>query len=149
MRPVAIALDGVLRKPLDKEAQDMGGILLYRALISQFRVVVLGTVDVERDAQFAMINGLNDYVKIEPLIPGDHGDIRNQIKRLRAEGFIFEFVVVPDPWISLDLMEEGFPVLTYTHPRFSPREQKGLTPWSSLASRVDSDLMARAESALK
>ncbi len=145
MRSVAIPIEGVLRKPLDVESQDMGGVLLYRALTQQFRVVVLGTSDYERDKQWMLINGLGGYTKIEPILPTDREGIPDQIKRLRAEGSVFEFVVVPDPRTSMVLMDHGFAVLTYTHPRFSPPEQKRLTPWAELAARVDMDLRARAE----
>lgn len=154
MRTVAIALDGVLRKPLDVEAQDFGASLLYGALRDVFRVVVLGTDDPVKDEHFLTINGLVKYVKIEPVRPEDGKDIatqkRAQIKRLRAEGFRFEFVIVPDPDLATDLYRIGIPVLLYLHPTYSaesfrPDYEGGLRPWNELEAEVEFQRMARAE----
>lgn len=153
-RAVAIALDGVLRKPLDVEAQDFGASLLFASLVDNFRVVVLGSGDAARDEHFLSVNGMVRYVKIEPLLPSDGDGVaqqkRRQIARLRQEGFHFEFVVVPDPHLALDLYEEGVPVLLYLHPQFSnrsfrPDHEPGLTPWNELAAEVEFQLNAKAE----
>lgn len=153
MRAVAISLDGVLRKPLDIEAQDFGAALLYKTLQQAFRVVVLGTDNPERDEQFLAINGLGGYVKIEPLRPEDGDDQRDQawgqVTRLRNEGFVFEFVVVPDPVLAHDLYRVGIPTLVYLHPLYSGRDlrpdtEPGMTPWSELADAVEFQLLAKA-----
>jgi hypothetical protein len=154
VRAVAIALDGVLRKPLDVEAQDFGASLLFASLVENFRVVVLGTEDVARDEHFMAVNGMVRYVKIEPLLTSDGKGVadqkRRQIARLRREGFQFEFVVVPDPELALDLYADGVPVLAYLHPQFSnrsfrPDHEPGLTPWNELAEEVEFQLNAKAE----
>lgn len=154
MRAVAIALDGVLRKPLDVEAHDFGATMLFRSLAAQFRVVVLGTDNAERDEQFLTINGLNDYVRIEPMKPEDGTSVaaqkRGQLRRLRAEGYRFEFVVVPDPEQAKDLYAIGVPVLLYLHPTFSsesfrPDYEGGLRPWNDLVDEVRFQVTARAE----
>lgn len=154
MRTVAIALDGVLRKPLDVEAQDFGASLLYAGLNNHFRVVILGTDNPARDEQFLAINGIGRYVKIEPLRPEDGEGVaeqkRAQIARLRAEGFRFEFVVVPDPELAYHLYVEGVPVLLYLHPTFSaksfrPDYDGGIRPWTELAEEVEFQLNAKAE----
>jgi hypothetical protein len=149
-RAVAVALDGVLRKPLDVEAQDFGASLLFASLVENFRVVVLGGEDTEKDEHFLMINGMVRYVKIEPMLPTDRGRVENQIGRLRREGFHFEFVVVPDPGLARDLYEDGVPVLLYLHPQFSnrsfrPDHEPGLTPWNELAEEVEFQINAKAE----
>lgn len=154
MRTVAIALDGVLRKPLDVEAQDFGASLLFASLVENFRVVVLGTEDVARDEQFMMINGMIKYVKIEPIRredgPTDQARRLAQIRRLRAEGYRFEFVVVPDPDLAEDCYRMGFPVLLYLHPTFSaeafrPDSNEGLRPWNDLVSEVEFQLNEKAK----
>jgi hypothetical protein len=152
VRSVAVSLDGVLRKPLDAEAQDYGGRLLFHGLRQFFRVVILGSEDTERDEHFLMINGMGGYVKIEPVQPGDGEGVgeqqRKQIQRLRAEGFHFEFVVIPDPDLAMDLLSGGVPVLLYVHPTYSEREHRhdagGIRPWNELATEVESQLTARA-----
>lgn len=154
MRTVAIALDGVLRKPLDVEAQDFGASLLFASLVNNFRVVVLGTDRPDRDEHFLAVNGLVKYVKIEPVRPGDGRGVgeqkRAQVRRLRAEGFQFEFVVIPDPDLAVDLYAEGVPVLLYLHPTFSgksfrPDHDPGIVPWERLADEVEFQLTAKAE----
>lgn len=154
MRSVAITLDGVLRKPLDVEAQDFGAGLLFASLVENFRVVVLGTEDTEKDEHFLMVNGLVRYVKIEPLRPSDGEGVaeqkRRQVARLRREGFNFDFVVVPDPDLARDLYEDGVPVLVYLHPQFSSRSSRpdhepGLTPWNELAAEVEFQNTAKAK----
>lgn len=154
MRTVAIALDGVLRKPLDVEAQDFGASLLFASLVDHFRVVVLGTDNLERDEHFLAINGLVRYVKIESLRPEDGEGVaaqkRAQIDRLRAEGFRFEFVLVPDPELAYHLYVEGVPVLLYLHPTFSakafrPDYDGGIRPWNELAEEVQFQLNVKAE----
>lgn len=154
MRVVAIALEGVLRKPLDVEAQDFGASLLYAGLLEGFRVIVLGTDDPERDEHFMAVNGLGRYIRIEPILPIDGDGIveqkRSQIARLRREGFNFEFVVVPDPGLARELYEDGVPVLLYLHPQFSsrmfrPDHEPGLTPWNELAAEVEFQRVKKAE----
>jgi hypothetical protein len=149
-RSVAITIDGVLRKPLDVEAQDFGASLLFASLVENFRVVVLGTEDTERDEHFLMVNGMVRYVKIEPMLPTDRGRVAAQVARLRREGFNFEFVVLPDPDLARDLYVEGVPVLLYLHPQFSsrsfrPDHEPGLTPWNELAEEVEFQIKAKAE----
>lgn len=149
-RAVAIALDGVLRKPLDVEAQDFGASLLFASLVENFRVVVLGTEDPDKDEHFLRINGMVRYVKIEPMLPTDRGRVGAQVARLRREGFTFEFVVLPDPEAARDLYEDGVPVLLYLHPQFSsrsfrPDHEPGLTPWNELAAEVEFQVNAKAE----
>lgn len=154
MRAVAISLEGVLRKPLDVEAQDFGASLLFASLVENFRVVVLGTGDTARDEHFLAINGMTRYVKIEPIRPEDGLGVREQqraqVRRLRAEGFKFEFVVVPDPELARDLYADGLPVLMYLHPTFSARSfrpdyEGGLRPWNELSAEVQFQLDAKAE----
>jgi hypothetical protein len=158
MRAVAISLDGVLRKPLDVEAQDMGGSFLFASLVENFRVVVLGSEDPARDEHFLMVNGLLRYVKIEPLRPEDGRTEaerkRAQLKRLRAEGFQFEFVVVPDPGLARFLYASGFPTLLYLHPVYStesfrPDHEGGIRAWNELASEVEFQLTTRAQQQMK
>lgn len=149
-RAVAIVIDGVLRKPLDVEAQDFGASLLFASLVENFRVVVLGSEDLARDEHFMTINGMTKYVKLEPMLPVDRGGVASQIARLRREGFQFEFVVVPDPDLARGLYEDGVPVLLYLHPQFSsrsfrPDHEPGLTPWNELAEEVEFSLKAKAE----
>lgn len=154
MRTVAITLDGVLRKPLDVEAQDFGASLLYASLVDNFRVVVLGTEDLARDEHFMAVNGMGRYVKIEPIRPEDGQGIgaqkRAQIQRLRNEGFKFEFVVVPDPDLATYLYARGVPVLLYLHPTFSgrsfrPDHEEGIRPWNDLAAEVEFQINAKAQ----
>lgn len=145
MRTVAVMIDGVLRKPLDVEAQDFGATLLYQGLLQGFRVLVLGGYNTERDTQFMAINGMGKYIRIEPLreedAPEERDRIVAQIKRLRAEGFQFEFVVVPDPDLAKDLYRIGVPVLLYLHPHYSaeafrPDFQGGIKPWAELSAEA-------------
>jgi hypothetical protein len=150
VRAVAIALDGVLRKPLDVEAQDFGASLLFASLVQNFRVIVLGTDSPEKDEHFLAVNGLLRYVKIEPVQPGDTRGVVDQVRRLRAEGFQFEFVVLPDPESAKGLYSEGVPVLLYLHPHFSaktfrPDHAGGIRPWNELATEVEFQLTAKAE----
>jgi hypothetical protein len=150
VRSVAIVLDGVLRKPLDVEAQDFGASLLFASLVENFRVVVLGSEDLARDEHFLMINGMVRYVKIEPMLPVDRDGVTSQIGRLRREGFNFEFVVLPDPETARDLYETGVPVLLYLHPEFSnrsfrPDHEPGLTPWNELEAEVEFQRTTKAE----
>lgn len=154
MRTVAVALDGVLRKPLDVEAQDFGASLLFASLVDNFRVVVLGTEDPVKDEHFLSVNGLVRYVKIEPLLAADGPDEYSrkiaQVRRLAAEGFRFEFVVLPDPSLARDLYAEGYPVLLYLHPTFSnkafrPDYSGGIRPWHELEQEVEFQLAAKAE----
>lgn len=154
MRTVAITLDGVLRKPLDVEAQDFGAGLLYASLVDNFRVVVLGTEDLERDKHFLAVNGMGRYVKIEPIRQEDGRTEmereRQRLRRLRQEGFKFEFVVVPDPELAYHLYVEGVPVLLYLHPTFSaksfrPDYDGGIRPWNELADEVAFQRDARAK----
>jgi hypothetical protein len=150
VRTVAIVIDGVLRKPLDVEAQDFGASLLFASLVENFRVVVLGTGDTDRDEHFLMVNGMVRYVKLEPILPTDTEGVASQIARLRRQGFHFEFVVVPDPDLARGLYEDGVPVLLYLHPLFSsrsfrPDHEPGLTPWNELADEVEFQLTAKAK----
>jgi hypothetical protein len=157
-RAIAITLDGVLRKPLDVEAQDFGASLLFASLVENFRVIVLGTEEPEKDEHFMGVNGMVKYVRIEPLRREDGPDkasrIRAQIKRLRAEGFQFEFLVVPDPDLAKDLYADGYPVLLYIHPTFSNRSFRpdyagGMKPWDELTSEVEYQLSVKAEQRLR
>jgi hypothetical protein len=154
VRAVAIAIDGVLRKPLDVEAVDFGASLLFASLVENFRVVVLGSENLAADEHFMSINGMVKYVKIEPVLPvdgeGDTAQKRRQVERLRAEGFTFEFVVVPDPDLARGLYASGIPVLMYLHPTFTapsfrPNHVEGLRPWNELATEVEFQLTAKAE----
>lgn len=154
MRTVAVMLDGVLRKPLDVEAQDFGASLLYAGLLQGFRIVILGGYDEEKDKHFLSVNGMGGYVKIEPIRREDHpteeGRIRAQIKRLRSEGFQFEFAVLPDPDLAVDVYRMGIPVLLYLHPHFSaesfrPDFEGGIRPWDELAAEVDYQRTERAK----
>lgn len=154
MRTVAITLDGVLRKPLDIEAQDVGGSLLYASLVDNFRLVVLGGYDYQADEQFLTMNGLVRHVKLIPLREEDGRDDETrkvrQVQRLKGDGFTFEFVVVADPVVAKRLYAQGFPVLTYLHPAYSapsfrPDHAGGITAWSELAAEVDYQLKSKAE----
>jgi hypothetical protein len=154
VRAIAIALDGVLRKPLDVEAQDFGAFLLYASLVDHFRVVILGTDNPVMDEHFLSVNGMVRYVKIEPTRREDgESDLdrkRGQLRRLRTEGFRFEFVVIPDPDLARDLYANGVPVLLYLHPTFSapsfrPDHKPGIRAWSELAAEVEFQVNAKAE----
>ncbi len=155
MRAVAIALDGVLRKPLDVEAQDFGASLLFASLVDHFRVIILGTGDEARDEHFLAVNGMRKYVKIEGVHAGDGESTqerqRAQVTRLRAEGNTFEFVVIPDPGLAAQLYADGVPVLLYVHPQFSgkvvrPDHVMGIRPWSELAAEVEFQRTEKAKS---
>lgn len=154
MRAVAISLDGVLRKPLDVEAQDFGASLLFASLVENFRVIVLGGKEPDKDEHFLRVNGLVKYVKIEPIRAEDGQGVDSQrlaqIQRLRREGFKFEFVVLPDPDLATILYSIGVPVLLYLHPTFSgrafrPDTAEGIRPWNELAAEVEFQLTAKAE----
>jgi hypothetical protein len=154
VRAIAIALDGVLRKPLDVEAQDFGAYLLYASMVDHFRIVILGTDQPDKDEHFLTVNGLTRYVKIESIRPEDgltDGDRkRTQLERLRAEGFTFEFVVLPDPDLAKDVYASGVPVLLYLHPTFSARSFRpdydgGIRPWNDLRAEVEFQLSAKAQ----
>lgn len=154
MKSVAISLDGVLRKPLDVEAQDRGAALLFGSLLNQFRVVVLGTDRPDKDEHFLSVNGLLGYVRIEPERIEDARTYQHrrmaQIRRLRAEGFQFEFVIVPDPEVARMMYREGFPVLLYLHPEYSaesfrPDYAGGVRPWKELEAEVEYQVSAKAE----
>lgn len=139
MRAVAIVLDGVLRKPLDVEAQDFGANLLYGALSDQFRLVVLGSDDTRRDDHFLLVNGMARHIRVEP----DHPKgILGQLRNLRQEGFVFEFVVLADPQDAMILVQNGYSTLLYTHPTFSspafrPDYTGGIRSWYELETEVD------------
>jgi hypothetical protein len=144
-RVIAVALDGVLRKPLDKEAQDFGAAMLYQALREHFRIIVLGGLDLEQDEHFLAINNLLGYVRVEPMRPEDgrtdEDRVSAQIRRLRAEGFHFEFLVVPDPDLAVDLLRTGQPVLLYSHPTYTaeswrPDFEGGIQPWGDLVEEI-------------
>lgn len=154
MRAIAIALDGVLRKPLDVEAQDFGAAMLFKAMVQHFRIVVLGGLRPEQEEHFLAINGLLGYVKIEPQRLEDGAEeperIRAQIKRLKAEGYHFEFVVIPDPDLATDLLRAGQPILLYSHPTYTveswrPDYQGGIRAWGDLVEEVAYQEQARVE----
>lgn len=120
-RTIAIALDGVLQKPLDVEAQDVGGSLLYASLVSLFRVVVLGTENPDKDEHFLRINGMRLHAEVtHPNPEGVSDPIWDQVSRLRRDGYHFEFVVLDDPLIARRLIQSGQPVLLYAHPQYTP-----------------------------
>lgn len=150
MRTVAIALEDVLRKPLDVEAQDFAASLLFASLVDTFRVVVLGTADPEKDKHFLGVNGMTRYAKIEPLRAEDGPTLLDQrvgqLRRLRYTGFNFAFVVIPDPALAEVLYRENVPVLLYLHPEYSPSGYRPATrPWSDLVAEVEFRRTARAE----
>lgn len=139
------------------EAQDFGASLLYRGLAEGFRVVILGTKDQAKDEHFLAINGLYGYAHIEGVRPEDGKGINDQIlaqiKRLRAQGFNFEFVVLPDPDLAKDVYRMGVPVLLYLHPHYSaesfrPDYQGGIRPWGELTDEVYRQHSARVEQIL-
>jgi hypothetical protein len=151
---IAFTIDGVLRKPLDVEAQDYGARLLLLGLMETYRVVLLGGEDQARDEHFLTINGIADHMRLEPILPVDGEGVEvqryNQIKRLQSEGLRFEFAVVPDPDLAKDLYAEGTPVLLYLHPTFStpsarPDHVGGLRPWAELTDEVEFQLTAKAK----
>jgi hypothetical protein len=154
MKAVAISLDGVLRKPLDSFAQDYGGKMLYVALSTQFRTVVLGSDDPVADENFLLTNGYFGHVKVEPERMSDSARLterrRMQLNRLRKEGFQFEFVVVPDPEMAQMIYRTGIPVLLYLHPLYSaeafrPDYTGEVRPWALLDAEVDYQRSTRAQ----
>lgn len=154
MRTAAIALEGVLRKPLDVEAQDFAATSLFNSLSQGFRLVVLGTSNPTADEHFLRVNGLRHHVLIEPVRAVDGKgvahQIRRQVARLRRQGFLFDFVVVPDPEAAKGLYIDGVPVLLYLHPKYSAKDQRpdfepGLTPWNDIVAEVEFQREARAE----
>lgn len=153
MRTVAVVLDGVLRKPLDKEARDTSGIELFLALTEHFRVVVLGGENQDADVHWLMVNGLTRYVHYEPIRPWDMGGITtqrlDQIGRLRAAGWQFDFVMVPDPVVAKDLYAMGVIALLYIHPVFTshtfrPDFEGGIKSWEDMSAEVEWQLTAKA-----
>lgn len=153
MRDVVVALDGVLRKPLDGEFLDMGGRLLYASLAHEFKVIVLGSADVKRDEQFLLLNGFDKHVSVEPELstdgPSDLERRRAQVVRLRSRGLRPEFAVVADPGHAVELYRMGIPSLLYLHPVFTsetfrPDYAGGIRSWAEIQSEVDYSRSARA-----
>lgn len=164
MRTVAVVLDGVLRKPLDREALDQGARLLFHSLSEHYRIVVLGGEESakERDRVWLASNQLVRYVHFDTIIPED-GDVVvqpdgspmstsrfNQIMRLRTEGWHFDFLVVPDPELAKDVYAAGMPVLlylhpTYTSPSFRPDYEGGIRSWDDLVREVEFQVKVKAE----
>lgn len=158
MLSVAITLDGVLRKPLDEHAQDVGGTLLYSALVDHFRVIVLGGYEEEKDKQFLTMNGYVAHAEYVPLRREDGKDEvarrHAQVARLRTRGERVEFVIVADPQLAVRLYASGFTVLPYLHPVFTaesfrPDHVGGIRAWSELVDEVDYQLRVKAERRLK
>lgn len=146
MRSVAFTLDGVLRKDPSAENRDNGAYLLYLAMAEHFRVVILGSQDKEADEFFLAVNNIVKYAAVESENILDHpytsGRRQQQLTRLRSEGYQFEFVVVPDPWMAKWLFTAGYPVLLYLSPEYSatafrPDTKSGARPWGELIQQVD------------
>lgn len=153
MRAVAIALDGVLRKPADVHALDMSGKLLYASLREHARIVILGSYSLAADRQFLDINGFTDYASIDRLSRKDGQTERErkveQIHRLRRDGFNFEFVVTPDPVFVRDLYAMDVTGLLYLHPEYTAGAHRpdvgGLKAWKDLEADVDYRRQAAAD----
>lgn len=158
MKAVAITLEGVLRKSKDTEAQDFGAALLYMTLASHFRVIVLGTDNQDKDEHWLLTNGMIRHSHLEPESVWEASTVmerkKAQVTNLRAMGYSFEFIIVPDPELAVEIYKMGIPTLLYLHPLYSaapfrPDYSGGTKSWDKVVAEIDYARDVKAEEAKK
>lgn len=145
-KAIAISFDGVLKRERDEGRFDSTIVTLYKALVENFRVIVLGTEDTAKDEHYLKENGFFKYALIEPEVMTDSPlpleRRKQQLARLRAQGWDLELVIVPDPWMAKWLYAAGWPVLMYLQPdyfssAFDPSSPRAERSWGELIQKVD------------
>lgn len=141
MKHVAIAIQGVLRDPVNGQPSESGRSL-YLALTAGYRVTLLADIgDQIITGHWLKVEGFDQHINVL------HAESTRylQIKALRALGPL-ELVVTAEPELAHDLFTLGQAHLVYIHPRqytsLPPRQE-----WDDLVERIDED-RARAKNVL-
>lgn len=140
----AISLHGVLQT--SQGAPNPQGIALYHAMSSIGRLIVLGGLDVEKDAWFLATNNLTTHILYEPEVlesgPTELDRRSQQISRIRASGMSIDLLVDPDPSVIAMVHDRGLAAMLYLHPKFTqpafrPDYKSEATPWQKLLKSVE------------
>lgn len=134
---IALSLDGVLCGPTGDLVQK--GLIVYRAMKSVGRVVLLTTMSRQQAEGWLMINNITDYddlidssVSIDPA-----QDLRErQVDFLLSKGPVVLYIEADPDWASLGL-KRGLSTLMfaeseYSHYLFRPDVPKTVRPWDQV-----------------
>lgn len=131
-----IGLEGVLAQDkgtFPAAAPIPGGVLLYAALRTSYKVVILTDSDVEMAATWLSRHRIAGYVSIQP---------RDSLESLRSAGYAVDLVVDASPDRIAQAMKLGMPGLLFAHPSFArpefrPDAQRGIREWSVMQEEID------------
>lgn len=154
MSVVAITVDGVMRKIVGM-APIPAGIKLYRALATQFSVVLVTDEleDYGHLSRWLETEGLNEHTGIvwSNVVLDSYDTALRRVRQMtmvRVHGAV-ELVVEPDPAISALLIQEGLNVMTmsyaaYSQPSWRPDYIDAVRPWDELSKQVADAARLRA-----
>lgn len=143
-----ILIEGVMRKEMGQPIPE--GMMLYRALVSAGRVILLSTAATEADRagtqDWLELNGCTGH---DSVAWGDTGPRVPLANMYRREGYDVGLVVDPDPETAMKLIAAGFTTLLFVHaqfsrPEFRPDNPKGIRPWTEITDQVAAAARAKA-----
>lgn len=143
---IVIVVEGVLKQN-SGESVIPQGMRLYHSLKDHAKVaLVSNSLNEEVVEHWLKVNGFTDHVHFigasvtDPFEVG--GTRKRQLSALREYNNVVEMVIEPDPEVAAILMEEGYTVAAFLHPRYSRPEFRPdyvaeVTPWESLVAEVE------------
>lgn len=149
-RVAAVVVNNVIRDE-STEAPILTGRLLYEALATQYRLVLIA--DEYLNLKWLTMNNFTEHQAIIERLPEDPQDtpIRRirQIQRMRARGLAPQILIEPDPAVVAAVIHMGVPCLHYVdppygRPEFHPDYQETIVPWESMVEQIDKVRAARA-----
>lgn len=152
---IALSLDGVLRGPTGELVQK--GLILYRAMKSVGRVILLTELERERAEGWLTINNVIDYDDLidNSVVVDPAEDLRErQIRVLLSRGPVSLYVEA-DParsatGLTLGLSTVLFVESEYSHYAFRPDSSKTVRPWDELvAERTRQQAMIATDKRLR
>src|ERR1700689_2644990 len=153
MSAVAIVAGGILRKMTGSPIA--AGIKLYRALATQFTVVLISD-ELEDKATLAYwleTEGLQEHARVEwsDIVLDQFPDPQRRLMQVVNISRVnsVELVLEPDPLVSAELIKEGWNTLTvsyaaYMLPSWRPDWVGTVEPWNELSKQVADAARLRA-----
>lgn len=137
---VLIALNGVLRSDANTPIRE--GRMLYDALVSDYRVVIMADETTELTEHWLVQYGVKGYAGLltPSVLLTDEDPLRpRQIATARALGRV-DMVVDADPVVVTHCLEIEIPALLFTHPKTSRPEWRpddGRRTWDEITAMLE------------
>jgi hypothetical protein len=146
---IVMFMDGVIRGGFGQPLR--GGVALYKALVAEHRLLLIGTEE-EADKHWLAQENLTDYATLTHLDPLDVEDsiIWRTLSTVRSRGRI-DLIVIANPALASECFTLGYETMLYVSPAFArpvwrpdARKDTGPTPWQAFMEEVRNQKQAAA-----